>query len=214
MLLQDEVVAARRLQAVINSDILNFVTEHIKDNNPQNSTSYDFYGNYMSSRLKRKEYDAEYKEIPGSIPVRPILQCTLNQLPLRFVNSNDNYEDATNKFRSLLSMQNKFGTPENGFSLPSKLFDHKDQKYKLDNYQFDLKNDDRYFYVILREVGFAHFAILEKLVYALISRVLKILVKYIVKICSSDSKLLLIHICSIRILIILEVITKTSFSKI
>ena len=152
MLLQDEVVAARRLQAVINSDILNFVTEHIKDNNPQNSTSYDFYGNYMSSRLKRKEYDAEYKEIPGSIPVRPILQCTLNQLPLRFVNSNDNYEDATNKFRSLLSMQNKFGTPENGFSLPSKLFDHKDQKYKLDNYQFDLKNDDRYFYVILREV--------------------------------------------------------------
>ena len=153
MLLQDEVVAARRLQAVINSDILNFVTEHIKENNPQNSTSYDFYGNYsLASRLKRKEYDAEYKETPGSVPVRPILQCTLNQLPLRFVNSKDNYEDATNKFRSLLSMQNKFGTTENGFSQPADLFDHKDQKYKLDNYQFDLKNDDQYFYVILREV--------------------------------------------------------------
>ena len=153
MLLQDEVVAARRLQAVINSDILNFVTDHIRNNNPQTSTSFDFYGNSsLASRIKRKEYDSEYKEIPGTVPCRPILQCILNQLPLRFVNYKDNYEDAINKFRSLLTMQNKFGTDESGFSSPYDLFNHKDQKYDLRNYQFDLKTDDQYFYVILREI--------------------------------------------------------------
>ena len=49
-------------------------------------------------------------------------------------------------------MQNKFGVEEHGFSSPSKLFTHKDLKEDLSKYQFDLKNDDQYFYVILREI--------------------------------------------------------------
>lgn len=61
-------------------------------------------------------------------------------------------KDAIKDFKSLLSMQNKFGVEEHGFSSPSKLFTHKDLKEDLSKYQFDLKNDDQYFYVILREI--------------------------------------------------------------
>ena len=65
---------------------------------------------------------------------------------------NNPFKDAIKDFKSLLSMQNKFGVEEHGFSSPSKLFTHKDLKEDLSKYQFDLKNDDQYFYVILREI--------------------------------------------------------------
>ena len=54
----------------------------------------------------------------------------------------------------------------------------------------------------------------ENLVFAITSKMLKILTEHIEKVCSLESKLLLISICSIRILNILDVIAKTSFSKI
>ena len=58
-----------------------------------------------------------------------------------------------------------------------------------------------------------HFAIFENLVFAITSKMLRIRTGHIKTVCSLDSKLLLISICSIRILNILEVIAKTSFSK-
>ena len=44
MIFKDEVVAARRLQAVINSDILDFVTSHIREHQqgPEFEISYFF----------------------------------------------------------------------------------------------------------------------------------------------------------------------------
>ena len=57
-----------------------------------------------------------------------------------------------------------------------------------------------------------HFAIFGKLVLAITSRILRILMKHINKICSLESKLFLITICSIGILNILEVTAKTIFS--
>ena len=59
-----------------------------------------------------------------------------------------------------------------------------------------------------------HFAVFENLVFAMISKMLRILTEHIEKVCSLESKLFLISLCSIRILNIQEVITKTTFSKI
>ena len=53
-----------------------------------------------------------------------------------------------------------------------------------------------------------HFAI-----FAITFKILRILTEHKEKVCSLDSKLFLIYICSMRILNILEVIAKTRFSK-
>ena len=60
----------------------------------------------------------------------------------------------------------------------------------------------------------AHFAIFEKLVFAINSRVLRNLMEHIEIKVSLDSKLQTLCKCSVRILNIFEVIMKTSFSKI
>ena len=59
-----------------------------------------------------------------------------------------------------------------------------------------------------------HFAIFEKLVFALTSRTVRILMEHIDSICSSEPELSFGFQCSIIILSILEVIAKTSFPKI
>ena len=56
------------------------------------------------------------------------------------------------EFKGFLAMRNKFGVEDSGFSSPHTLFNHKDLKEDLRNYQFDLKNDEHYYYVILREI--------------------------------------------------------------
>ena len=55
-----------------------------------------------------------------------------------------------------------------------------------------------------------HFAIFEKLVFVITSRMLRILTEHIEKVCSLESKLFLISICSVRIFNILEVIAKNT----
>ena len=60
-------------------------------------------------------------------------------------------------------------------------------------------------------VKVAHFSILEKLVLAITSRILRILMKYIEIKYSLDSKLQTLSVCSVRVLNIFEVIAKTSF---
>ena len=59
-----------------------------------------------------------------------------------------------------------------------------------------------------------YFAFFENLVFAIISKMLRILTEHIEQACRSESKLFLISLCSIRILNIQEAITKTTFSKI
>ena len=59
----------------------------------------------------------------------------------------------------------------------------------------------------------AHFAIFEKLVFVITSRILRILMVRIESICSLEPNLFLITLCSISIFNILEVIAKTSFPK-
>ena len=61
--------------------------------------------------------------------------------------------------------------------------------------------------------GLSILAILENFDFAITSKVLRILMEHIETICSLEFKLFLSSICSIRILNILEVIAKTSFSK-
>ena len=68
--------------------------------------------------------------------------------------------------------------------------------------------------VSIAVIRVAHFGIFEKLVFAITFKILKNLMEHIERVCSLESKLFLISICSIRILDILEVIAKTSFSKI
>ena len=63
-------------------------------------------------------------------------------------------------------------------------------------------------------VRVSHFAIFENLVFAITSRMLRILMEHIKTICSLESKLLLMTVRSIRILNILEITAKMSFSKI
>ena len=58
----------------------------------------------------------------------------------------------------------------------------------------------------------AHFAIFESLVFAITSKILRFLMEHIEKVCSLESELFLITICSIRILDIFEVIVKNDFS--
>ena len=60
----------------------------------------------------------------------------------------------------------------------------------------------------------AHFAIFEKLVFVITSRILRILIEHTEVKNSLDSKLQNFTICTIRILNILEVIAKLSLSKI
>ena len=55
---------------------------------------------------------------------------------------------------------------------------------------------------------------LEKLVFAITSKTLRIVTEHIDSICSLESRLFFGSICSVRIHNILEVIAKTSFSKI
>ena len=59
-----------------------------------------------------------------------------------------------------------------------------------------------------------HLVISEKLVFAITSKMLRILTEYIDKICSLEAKLFFDYVCSIRIHNILEVIAKTSLYKI
>ena len=59
-----------------------------------------------------------------------------------------------------------------------------------------------------------HFATFEKLVFAITYKISRILMEHIESICSLESGLIFMSICSIRILNILEVIAKMSFSKI
>ena len=67
---------------------------------------------------------------------------------------------------------------------------------------------------VIRIIRVEHFVIFEKLVFAITSRMLRILTEHIVIKNSLDYKLQTFSICSVRILNILEVIGKTSFSKI
>ena len=59
-----------------------------------------------------------------------------------------------------------------------------------------------------------HFAIFENLVFAITSKMLRILTDHIENVCILEYKLLLITICSIRILNNFEVNAKMSFTKI
>ena len=58
-----------------------------------------------------------------------------------------------------------------------------------------------------------HFAIFEKLVFEITSKVLRIRLEHVQKICSLECVLLLVTICSTRIPNILEVIARTIFWK-
>ena len=60
----------------------------------------------------------------------------------------------------------------------------------------------------------AHFAVFEKLVFGITSRILRIPMEHIETKDSPDSKLQIESICSVGILDILEDIVNTSFSKI
>ena len=75
MLIHDEIVAARRLQTVINSDILTFVTDHIRKNDP--------------NRVDRMIPDEARDEAKSTFSY---LQCKFKYFPLRFVNFENNYE--------------------------------------------------------------------------------------------------------------------------
>ena len=149
MIIKDEVVAARRLQAVINSDILDFVTSHIREHHQDRAGEHARHTNPPNS-TSSYDLDNQFTQTVTN------LQCTFTHFPLRFVNCEGStpYNEAIGEFKDLLrsrSLQNRFGNVENGFSLPDKLFDHKDLKDDLSQYEFDLKNDSTYFYVILRE---------------------------------------------------------------
>ena len=58
-----------------------------------------------------------------------------------------------------------------------------------------------------------HFAIFEELIFAITSRILRILTEHIEPKDSLDSKLQIESICSVTILNVLEVIVKTSFPE-
>ena len=75
MLIHDEIVAARRLQTVINSDILTFVTDHIRKNDP--------------NRVDRMIPDDAREDAKSTFSY---LQCKFKYFPLRFVNFENNYE--------------------------------------------------------------------------------------------------------------------------
>ena len=77
MLIHDEIVAARRLQTVINSDILTFVTDHIRKNDPNRVECH------------RMIPDDAGDEVKSTFSY---LQCKFKYFPLRFVNFENNYE--------------------------------------------------------------------------------------------------------------------------
>lgn len=122
MVIQDEIVAARRKQGIITSEILDLVIDHVGNN---------------ESTCQSK------------VTNRHNLMCNARQVPLKFVNWNE-YEESIQLLKENLLRHGYFGHQRHGFSLPSSLFDYRDGGPDLfQDFQFDLKSEGKYFYVTL-----------------------------------------------------------------